>query len=41
MVFDAFDSVRLPADQLEDMVAKNAWPIPTYEELLFEIGDER
>ena len=41
VVFDAFDSVRLPADQLEDMVAKNAWPIPTYEELLFEIGDER
>jgi len=36
-VFGAFDSVRTPADKLELIVAKSAWPIPTYKELLFEI----
>lgn len=35
-VFLFFDSVRKPADELEKMVEKRAWPFPTYEELLFE-----
>lgn len=36
-IFLFFDSVRTPADELEEMVSKDAWPIPTYRELLFEI----
>ncbi len=36
-IFMSFDTVRKPADELEDMVSKEAWPIPTYRELLFEI----
>ncbi len=36
-VFNYFNSVRKPADELEGIVAKNSWPIPTYQELLFEL----
>lgn len=36
VVFAYFDTVRKPADELEKMVDAEAWPIPTYEELLFE-----
>ena len=36
VVFAYFDTVRKPADELEKMVAAEAWPFPTYEELLFE-----
>lgn len=36
-VFMSFPSVRKPADELEEIVSKDAWPIPTYRELLFEI----
>lgn len=35
-VFAYFDKVRKPADELEKMVDAEAWPFPTYEELLFE-----
>jgi len=37
VIFASFDSVRKPADELEEIVAKDAWPIPTYKDLLFEI----
>ena len=33
----AMDELRAPADELEMMVDKNIWPIPTYGELMFEI----
>lgn len=36
VVFKYFDTVRKPADELEKMVDAEAWPFPTYEELLFE-----
>jgi len=36
-VFLFFDEIRRPSDEIETLVAKNAWPIPTYEELLFEL----
>lgn len=36
VVFAYFDTVRKPADELEKMVDAEAWPFPTYEELLFE-----
>lgn len=36
VVFAYFDTVRKPADELEKMVDADAWPFPTYEELLFE-----
>ncbi|MDD6328666.1 MAG: glutamine synthetase type III, partial [Lachnospiraceae bacterium] len=35
-VFSFFDTVRTPADKLEKLVAADAWPLPTYEEMLFE-----
>ena len=35
-VVSFFDTVRGPADELEKMVDKEAWPFPTYYELLFE-----
>ncbi len=31
------EQLRKPADELEMMVDKNIWPIPTYGELMFEI----
>ena len=36
VVFAAFDAVRTPADELEKELPKEAWPFPTYEQLLFE-----
>ena len=32
----AMATVREPADALELLVAKEAWPFPTYGDLLFE-----
>ena len=34
-VIAAMDSVRLPADGLEDVVDAQMWPLPTYAEMLF------
>ena len=31
------DDLRLPADELEMMVDKELWPLPTYGELMFEV----
>ena len=36
VVCEAMKEVRTPADRLECLVAKEAWPFPTYGELLFE-----
>jgi glutamine synthetase len=33
----AMDAVRVKVDGLEKIVAKNAWPLPGYEELLFKL----
>jgi glutamine synthetase len=33
----AMDAVRVRGDVLEKMVAKDAWPLPGYEELLFKL----
>ena len=35
-IFSYFDTVRKPVDELETMVGSEVWPLPTYEELLFE-----
>ena len=31
------DELRKPADELEMIVDKDVWPIPTYGELMFEV----
>ncbi|MBD5520107.1 MAG: glutamine synthetase type III [Lachnospiraceae bacterium] len=36
-VKEAMDELRRPADELEMIVDKDIWPIPTYGELMFEI----
>ncbi len=36
-VREAMDELRRPADELEMIVDKDIWPIPTYGELMFEI----
>lgn len=36
-VFPAMDELRAPIDELEVIVAKDAWPVPTYGDLLFEV----
>ena len=36
-VFPAMRELRIPIDKMETMVDKTVWPVPTYEELLFEI----
>jgi glutamine synthetase len=36
-IFMSFDTVRKPVDELEEMVSRDKWPMPTYRELLFEI----
>ncbi len=36
-VKEAMDELRAPADELEMIVDKEYWPIPTYGELMFEI----
>ena len=33
----AMEELRAPADELEMIVDKKIWPIPTYGELMFEI----
>ncbi len=35
-IFLSMGTVREPADTLELLVAKEAWPFPTYGDLLFE-----
>ena len=34
-VLPAMDAVRAAADELEEMVADDLWPLPTYQEMLF------
>ena len=36
-VIPAMDALRAPADELEMIVDKDVWPIPTYGELMFEV----
>ena len=36
-VCGAMDALRTPCDELEMLVDKNIWPIPTYGELMFEV----
>ncbi len=36
-VRDAMDALRVPADELEMIVDKELWPIPTYGDLMFEV----
>jgi glutamine synthetase len=33
----AMEELRTPADELEMIVDKDIWPIPTYGELMYEI----
>ena len=37
VVFPAMHKLRAPIDELEVMVDKEAWPVPTYGDLLFEV----
>ena len=37
VVFPAMDALRAPVDALEVIVDKEAWPVPTYGDLLFEV----
>ena len=37
VVFPAMNELREPIDQLETLVDKDIWPVPTYGDLLFEI----
>jgi glutamine synthetase len=36
-VFTAMAALRAPVDELETMVDRKVWPIPTYGELIFEV----
>ena len=36
-VIPAMEALRTPADELEMIVDKEVWPIPTYGELMFEV----
>lgn len=36
-IFPAMNELRTPIDQLEMMVDKNVWPVPSYADMLFEI----
>ena len=36
-VVPAMDALRYPIDQLELMVDKSIWPVPTYGDLMFEV----
>ncbi len=36
-VRNSMDNLRRPIDELESMVEKKAWPMPTYADLLFEV----
>ncbi len=37
VVFQAMAELRAPADELEMLVAKEAWPFPSYGDLIFEV----
>lgn len=37
VVFARLDELRKPADKLEMLVAKSAWPFPSYGDLIFEV----
>ena len=37
VVFAAMDALRTPADKLEMLVSKEAWPFPSYGDLIFEV----
>ena len=37
VVFEAMNALRAPADRLEMLVAKEAWPFPSYGDLIFEV----
>ena len=37
VVFAAMGALRAPADRLEMLVAKEAWPFPSYGDLIFEV----
>jgi glutamine synthetase len=36
-VFAAMETLRAPIDRLEKLLPKDAWPMPTYEDLLFKM----
>ena len=36
-VFSAMGELRKPCDELEKIVSEEAWPYPTYDELLFRV----
>ena len=36
-VTEAMNDLRRPVDELETMVDRKVWPIPTYADLLFEV----
>lgn len=36
-VISAMEELRTPTDSLEMLVGKDAWPVPTYEDLIFEV----
>ena len=37
VVFKAMGELRAPVDQLELIVDKEAWPMPSYGDLMFEV----
>ena len=37
IIFPAMDALRDPVDQLEMIVDKEAWPMPSYGDLIFEV----
>jgi len=37
VVFPAMNALRAPIDELEDMVNKEYWPVPSYGDMLFEV----
>ena len=37
VVHTAMDDLRTPVDELEMMVDKKVWPVPTYGDLIFEV----
>ena len=36
-VFPAMEALRAPVDKLEMIVDKEAWPMPSYGDLIFEV----
>ena len=37
VVKTAMDELRAPVDEVEMMVDKKAWPVPSYADLMFEV----